>query len=145
VLSLTINELFHSFLAVITLYMCFNKKLHRAWLVSKNHSYNKKILLDKYIYKKHKQNRATSVRGNIIVNTLVLVIRTGLWPLNETRGHHVLNVFRPYNFWDVRRSKIIPNHHVIPTWKLSLFCICFDFFCVSYQKSRNLYDKWIIC
>jgi hypothetical protein len=38
VLSSVINELLHLFLAVITLYMRFNKKVHRAWLVSKNRS-----------------------------------------------------------------------------------------------------------
>jgi len=35
-LGLAIHELLHLFLVVITPHMCFNKKLHQAWLMSKN-------------------------------------------------------------------------------------------------------------
>jgi hypothetical protein len=47
-----LSSAIHELLAVITLHMCFNKKLYQAWLVSKNRSLQKKILLAKYFYKK---------------------------------------------------------------------------------------------
>jgi hypothetical protein len=45
VLSLTIHELLHFFLAVINSHMHFHKKLHRAWFASKIHSLQEKIVI----------------------------------------------------------------------------------------------------
>jgi len=84
-----------------------------------------------------KWNGVAGVRGNRTMNFLVLVIGTGLWVSCEPFKHHVLNILRPYILQDVWRFEIPPNRHVI----LALYTVIhvfFDFFCDSYQKSRNL-------
>ena len=46
---------------------------------------------------RNERNEVDGVRGNGTVNMSVLVICTELWSLGETRGRHMLNVFRQYN------------------------------------------------
>jgi len=74
-----------------------------------------------------KQNESTSVCSNETVNSPILVLRAGLWPSHEMLGHYMLNIFCPNILQDVRRSKILLNHHVILAWKLSFFHIFFSF------------------
>jgi hypothetical protein len=91
-----------------------------------------KMLSVKYIYKKQQikkvdvikkksyhplrkwNERGASVCSNWTVNLQVPVPHTRLWSSHETLGHHVLNVFCPYSFWDVWQPKILSNCHVIP-------------------------------
>jgi hypothetical protein len=113
VLSLTIDELLHPFLMVITLHVHFHKKLYRAWLAFKNCSRKRKLLLVKYIYKKQqikngynkrkilpsisnakkKKERIAGVRGNKIVNMFVLVLHIRLWLSHKMLKHHMLNIY----------------------------------------------------
>jgi hypothetical protein len=74
---------------------------------------------------RNKQNGVVGVYGNWTMNIPVLIFHTGIWLSRETRKYHVLKVSRPYNFWDVWRFEILPNHHVIPAWKFSFFHIFF--------------------
>jgi hypothetical protein len=58
---------------------------------------------------------------------------------SEMCWRHIMNVFCQYNLWDIWRSKIFPNYHIILVWKIFVFHIFLAFFCASYQKSCNLY------
>ena len=148
------------FFAIITLDMRFKKKLHGAWLTSKNRSLKEKKCCQLNIFIKKKlikngsnkkksfhllciqkeRNKVVSVHGNETMNRLVLIFYTRLWPLHETCECHSLNGFFPYNLWDVQQFEILLNCHISITWKLSLFFYKFlAFFYVSYKKSHNLY------
>ena len=85
------------------------------------------------LHMQNERNWATSVHGNGTVNTPVPILHTGLWPSSEMCGCHMLNVVHPYSLQEVWRSEILPNHRVIPDWKI-FFSRIFFFFCVSYQK-----------
>jgi hypothetical protein len=129
-------------------------------------AYNKKILLVKYIYKKQLIKNMDVIKKNLTIrftcetnimepqacvvmeslNMLVQVLQIGQWSSGEMHGHHVLNVLCPYSLWDVQQSKILPNCHVIPTWKLFFFCIFFYFVLRLVQKiTQSIWYKLIIC
>jgi hypothetical protein len=144
----------------------FHKKFHRAWLGShpRTIACKKKMLLVKYILKNNKQkkdviktetyhhfcmwnerNRIVGVCGNGTVNTPVLVLCIGLWISHEALRYHMMNIFNPYNLWDVWWSGILPNRYILPAWKLSFFCIFFSFFfCLVPKITQSIWYKWII-
>jgi len=67
------------------------------------------------LHMQNKWNEAIDVHGNETVNLLVLVLCTRVWSLHEMIRHHMLNIFYSHGFWDVRRSKILLNHHQTQT------------------------------
>jgi len=152
VLSSTIHELLHFFLAVITSPMCFNKTFHRVCSRPRIIAYKIKMLSVKYIYKSHlinngynkkksyyllcmrdEHNGATSMHGNRTMNMSVLIS-----PLECDGGVKCMDVtcwmcsayttFETYE--DLNLSKP-PRHSNLEA--LFLSHILFAFFYASYQ------------
>jgi hypothetical protein len=94
----------------------------------------------------NEQNRTADVHGNGTVNASISILCIRLWSSHETLGHHLLNIFYPYNIWDVQRSKILPNFHVLqPESSLSFIyffgfslCLVPKITCKQFRMFRNL-------
>jgi hypothetical protein len=112
----------------------YKKTTNKKWMLYIKKSYYPLRMWNEW-------NGATNMRDNRTMNTPVPVIHDGLWPSSETREHHVLNLFHPYSLWDIQRSEILPNRHIIPTWKLSFFCI---FFWISFAPRTKNHATYMV-
>ena len=85
-----------------------------------------------------KRNGAASVRCHPAMNWPIPVARTGLWASCEPLRRHVLKIVRPYIFGMYIGLKSLQTATSLQPWKPLSLAVFFAFFCVSYQKSRNL-------
>jgi hypothetical protein len=122
-------------------------------------AWKRKLLLVKYIYKKttnkkidvikkesynplrmrNEWNGVDGVCDNRTVNMMVLVLHIRVWSSQEMFGRHMVDIFCPHIFWDVRRYEIILNRYVLPSWKLSFFLHFFCFLLCLVQKTHATY------